>query len=139
MNFSWMPPFHATLNGLSALFITVGVVQIKRGKREKHKACLLTACVFSAIFLISYIVYHSQVGSIPFQGQGWLRKVYFSILFSHTILAIAIVPLIAITLYRALSGRFFLHRKIARFTFPVWLYVSVTGVVIYLMLYHLSA
>lgn len=98
---------------------------------------MLSAFVSSTFFLISYLVYHYQVGSVPFKGQGWIRTVYFAILLTHTILAAAVVPLVIITLRRALKGRFEAHRRIARWTFPVWLYVSITGVIVYVMLYKL--
>src|SRR5437763_3639054 len=110
---------------------------IKQGRMAMHRALMLAALATSSLFLVSYLYYHAHVGSVHFQGQGWSRPVYFSILISHTILAAAIVPLVIITLSRALRERFDRHRKIARWTFPLWLYVSVTGVVIYVMLYHL--
>jgi uncharacterized membrane protein YozB (DUF420 family) len=109
---------------------------IKRGRVAAHRALMLTAVATSTLFLISYLYYHAHVGSVHFQGRGWSRPVYFSILTSHTILAAAIVPLVIVTLSRALSERFDQHRAIARWTYPLWLYVSVTGVVIYFMLYH---
>jgi uncharacterized membrane protein YozB (DUF420 family) len=104
-----------------------------------HRAVMLTALTTSALFLISYLYYHYHVGSVHFRGQGWSRPVYFTILTSHTILAAVIVPLIIITLTRALRERFDRHRMIARWTFPLWMYVSVTGVIVYFMLYHLYA
>jgi putative membrane protein len=104
---------------------------------DAHRACMLSAFGCSTLFLISYLVYHYQVGSVPFKSQGWIRAVYFTILITHTILAAAVVPLVLMTLSRALKGRFAAHRRIARWTFPVWLYVSVTGVVVYVMLYKL--
>jgi len=97
---------------------------------------MLSAFACSTLFLISYLTYHYQVGSVPFGGQGWIRGVYFTVLISHTVLAIAIVPLVLITLYRALSARFDRHKRIARWTFPIWLYVSITGVIVYVMLYR---
>jgi uncharacterized membrane protein YozB (DUF420 family) len=100
---------------------------------------MIAAVVTSSLFLMSYLYYHWQVGSVRFEGQGWIRPVYFAILFSHTVLAAAVVPLVIVTLARALRERFDRHRKIARWTYPIWLYVSVTGVVIYVMLYHLYA
>ena len=118
------------------MLLLVGRSYIKRGRMAAHRAVMITALVSSALFLTSYLYYHWHVGSVHFQGQGWSRPVYFTILISHTILAIAIVPLVIITLSRALRERFDRHRKIARWTFPLWLYVSVTGVVIYFMLYH---
>ena len=99
---------------------------------------MLSAFVCSMLFLISYLIYHYQVGSVPFRGQGWIRPVYFSILLTHTVLATAVVPLALITLSRALRQRFDAHRRLARWTFPIWLYVSVTGVVVYWMLYRLG-
>jgi len=99
---------------------------------------MLSAFTTSTLFLVSYLVYHYHVGSVPFQGQGWLRAVYFAVLVSHTILAVLIVPLVLITLTRGLKGNFDRHKRIARWTFPLWLYVSITGVLVYWMLYHLS-
>ena len=133
------PVINAALNGTSAMLLLAGRWQIKRGRMAAHRALMLTAVCTSALFLTSYLYYHWHVGSIPFQGQGWSRPLYFSILISHTILAVTIVPLVLITLSRALRQRFDRHRAIARWTYPLWLYVSVTGVVIYFMLYHLFA
>jgi uncharacterized membrane protein YozB (DUF420 family) len=137
--FAIFPVLNASLNGTSAVLLLVGRGLIKRGRMAAHRAVMITALVSSSLFLISYLYYHAHVGSVHFQGQGWSRPVYLSILISHTILAAAIVPLVIITLSRALQERFDRHRAIARWTFPLWLYVSVTGVVIYLMLYHLFA
>jgi uncharacterized membrane protein YozB (DUF420 family) len=109
---------------------------IKRGRMAAHRTLMLTAVATSSLFLASYLYYHAHVGSVPFQGQGWSRPVYFTILISHTILAAAIVPLVIITLIRALRESFDRHRAIARWTYPLWLYVSITGVVIYFMLYQ---
>ena len=103
-----------------------------------HRLCMLSAFTTSALFLVSYLTYHYQVGSVPFQGRGWIRFVYFAILISHTILAAAIVPLVLLTLTRALRGRFDRHKRIARWTLPLWLYVSITGVIVYWMLYGLD-
>jgi uncharacterized membrane protein YozB (DUF420 family) len=133
------PVINATLNGTSAVLLVTAHQQIKSGRMAAHRALMLTAVVTSTLFLISYLYYHWHVGSVPFQGHGWFRPVYFSILFSHTILAATIVPLVIITLIRALRERFDRHRAIARWTYPLWLYVSVTGVVIYFMLYRLFA
>ncbi|HXY13578.1 MAG TPA: DUF420 domain-containing protein [Terriglobales bacterium] len=135
--FAIYPVLDASLNGTSAVLLLVGRGLIKRGRLAAHRAVMLTALASSALFLSSYLYYHWHVGSVHFQGQGWSRPVYFSILISHTILAAVIVPLIIITLSRALRERYDRHRVIARWTFPLWLYVSVTGVVIYLMLYKL--
>jgi uncharacterized membrane protein YozB (DUF420 family) len=133
------PVLDATLNGTSAVLLLTGRSLIKRGRMAAHRAVMVTALVSSSLFLGSYLYYHWHVGSVHFQGQGWTRPVYFSILISHTILAAVIVPMIIITLSRALRERFDRHRAIARWTYPLWLYVSVTGVVIYLMLYKLFA
>ena len=104
-----------------------------------HRAFMIAALVTSSLFLVSYLYYHAHVGSVRFQGQGWSRPVYFTILISHTILAAVVVPMVIITLSRALRERFDRHRAIARWTYPVWMYVSITGVVVYVMLYHLFA
>ena len=130
-----LPTLNAALNTLSAVFICAGYLFIRNNNRDAHRRCMVAALACSALFLISYLVYHFQVGSVGFKGQGWIRPVYFAILITHTILAAAVVPLVLITLIRALRERFDAHRRIARWTFPIWLYVSVTGVVIYLMLY----
>jgi putative membrane protein len=135
--FAALPALNATLNALSALLLTGGFVCIRRRSVAAHKACMLTACGTSTLFLVSYLTYHARVGSVPFAGHGWVRPAYFAILLSHTVLAAAIVPLVLVTLTRALQGRFAKHVRIARWTLPLWLYVSVTGVVIYVMLYHL--
>lgn len=132
-----LPSVNAALNSLSAAFLILGFLFIKSKKIKAHKACMLSAFSSSSLFLISYLVYHYQVGSVPFKGLGWIRTVYFTILFTHTILAAAVVPLALITLTRALKEKFAAHRRIARWTFPIWLYVSVTGVVVYWMLYRL--
>lgn len=137
MSVTDLPALNATLNGLSACLLLAGWVFIKRRAIARHRACMLAAFVSSAAFLTSYVVYHLQVGSVPFQGQGLMRIVYFTILIPHVILAAAIVPLSLITLSRALAARFDRHRAIARWTLPLWLFVSVTGVIIYVMLYQL--
>ncbi len=121
------------------MLLVIAHRMIKQGRLAAHRALMLTALGTSTAFLASYLYYHFHVGSIPFQGRGWSRPLYFTILISHTILAAAIVPLIIITLSRALRQRFDLHRRIARWTYPLWLYVSVTGVVVYFMLYHFFA
>jgi uncharacterized membrane protein YozB (DUF420 family) len=130
---------NATLNGASACLLTGGYFFIRRGKVTAHMACMALAFLSSTVFLISYLLYHARVGSVHFQGQGWSRPFYFTLLTSHTLLAVAIVPLAIITLSRALRRRFDRHRRIARWTLPLWLYVSVTGVVVYVMLYHIYA
>jgi uncharacterized membrane protein YozB (DUF420 family) len=128
---------NAALNTLSAVFLCAGYFFIRRQNPRAHRACMLTALGCSALFLISYLVYHYQVGSVAYTGHGWIRAVYFGVLISHTVLATAVVPLALITLTRALRENFPQHRRIARWTFPIWLYVSVTGVIVYLMLYRL--
>jgi len=130
------PQINATLNGASAVLLLIGRNFIKHGRMPAHRATMIAALVSSSLFLTSYLYYHWHVGSVRFQGQGWSRPVYFSILISHTILAVVIVPMVIITLSRALRGRFDRHRAIARWTFPLWMYVSVTGVIVYFMLYH---
>jgi putative membrane protein len=133
---SQLPSLNAALNSLSAAFLIFGFVFIKSKSIKAHKVCMLSAFTSSSLFLISYLVYHFQVGSVPFKGQGGIRLVYFTILLTHTILATVVVPLALVTLFRAFKERFDRHRRIARWTFPIWLYVSVTGVVVYWMLYQ---
>lgn len=133
------PVLDAWLNGTSAVLLVIARRMIKQGRMAVHRALMFTALTSSSLFLISYLYYHWHVGSVRFQGQGWSRPVYFSILISHTILAAAVVPLVVVTLSRALRERFDRHRMIARWTYPVWLYVSISGVVVYLMLYQLFA
>src|SRR5271157_4035532 len=130
---------NATLNATSALLLAAGYAAIRSGKRALHKKLMLSAFAVSCVFLVSYLVYHYRVGHVAFHGQGWIRPVYFALLISHTILAIVIVPLILITLRRAFLERFDKHRQIARWTLPLWFYVSVTGVIVYLMLYQIYA
>ena len=131
-----LPAVNATLNGSAAVLLLWGRYLISRRRVDLHRKVMLTAFGVSVAFLICYIVYHAQVGSVPFQKQGPIRSVYFTILITHTILA-ATVPVLAIlTLRRALRREFEKHRRLARWTFPIWLYVSVTGVIVYLMLYH---
>jgi uncharacterized membrane protein YozB (DUF420 family) len=133
------PALNATWNGSSAVLLLIGRWFIGRRRISIHRAFMIAALVSSSAFLVSYLYYHAHVGSVHFQGQGWSRPVYFSILISHTILAAVVVPMVIITVSRALRERFDRHRAIARWTFPVWMYVSVTGVIIYVMLYHLFA
>jgi putative membrane protein len=134
------PAFNATLNGISALLLAGGYAAIRAGKRDVHKVFMVSAFWVSAAFLVSYVVYHLRVKQLVlFQGQGWIRPVYFTLLTSHTILAIVIVPLILITLRRAWMEKFDKHRRIARWTLPLWFYVCVTGVIVYLMVYQIYA
>ena len=130
---------NATLNAASAVLLTTGYAMIRRGRVLAHKTCMVLAVLSSAAFLVSYLIYHARVGSVAFRGQGWIRPVYFTLLGTHTVLAAAIVPLVLITLTRALREQFDRHKRIARWTLPLWFYVSVTGVVIYFLLYHLYA
>ena len=132
-----LPAVNASLNAISTVLLLTGYVFIRRGERQKHKACMIAALVTSTLFLTSYVIYHAQVGSVPFKGTGWIRTVYFAVLIPHVILAAAVVPPILITVSRALSAKYDKHRRIARWTLPVWLYVSITGVIVYLMLYQL--
>jgi uncharacterized membrane protein YozB (DUF420 family) len=132
-----LPALNALLNATSAVLLFTGYSLIRSGQREAHRKVMLTAFGTSIVFLISYLVYHAQVGSVPFQGTGVLRAVYFTILVSHTILAASVPVLAIITLRRGLKGNYPQHRKIAKWTFPIWMYVSVTGVVVYFMLYWL--
>jgi uncharacterized membrane protein YozB (DUF420 family) len=132
-----LPALNAALNATSALLLLTGYVMIRRGNVGLHRACMLAAVVTSTVFLGSYLTYHAQVGHVAFRGTGLLRGVYLGILLTHTVLAVAIVPLVLVTLARALRERFDRHRRIARVTLPLWGYVSVTGVVVYYMLYHL--
>ena len=132
-----LPTLNAFLNALSAILLASGYYFIRQRRIAAHKRCMVAAVVTSCLFLASYLTYHIQIGSKPFVGQGPIRTVYFSILISHTTLAAAIVPLVIITLRRAWKGNFERHARIARRTLPLWLYVSVTGVVVYWMLYRL--
>jgi uncharacterized membrane protein YozB (DUF420 family) len=131
-----LPTLNAALNASSALLLAAGYAFIRRRRISAHRACMLLALGTSTLFLTSYLVYHARVGSVPYRGVGWLRPTYFVILISHTALAAAIVPLAAITVTRALRGDFARHAAIARITLPIWIYVSITGVVVYLMLYR---
>ena len=132
-----LPTLNATLNTISTVFLTVGFLMIRRRKIVAHRNCMIAAFVVSGLFLTSYLIYHYHAGSTPFEGSGWIRSVYFAVLIPHIILAASILPLALITLYFALRKRFTQHRRIARWTLPIWLYVSVTGIIVYWMLYHL--
>ena len=135
LSFQDLPTVNAFLNGLSAIFLLTGYIQIRSGKPIKHKFFMMSAFSISIVFLICYLIYHYQVGSVGFKGQGFIRPVYFTILISHTILAALVPPLAISAIYRAFKGQLVKHKKIAQWTFPIWLYVSITGVIIYLMLY----
>ena len=137
MNLSDLPAVNASLNGLSAIFLTAGYYFIRRKHQAAHRNCMVAAVCTSILFLISYLVYHSQAGRTVFREPQWFRPIYLTILLTHTVLAVVIVPMVLITLSRAIKGRFELHKKIARWTWPLWVYVSVTGVLIYLLLYQI--
>jgi uncharacterized membrane protein YozB (DUF420 family) len=137
MSVADLPALNATLNATSAVLLTIGYLRIRNGDIRRHKAMMISACVVSTLFLISYVVYHAHIGSKPFPGRGPIRFVYFTILLTHVVLAAAIVPLVVVTLTRGLRARYDAHRRIARWTLPFWLYVSVTGVIVYLMLYQM--
>ncbi len=132
-----LPVINATLNGTNAFLISLGYYFIRQKNRNAHERCMLAALGTSTLFLAFYLIYHFQVGSVRFKGTGWIRTLYLTILLTHTLLAATIVPLVIVTALRALRGRFEQHRLIARWTLPIWLYVSVTGVVIYWMLYRM--
>ena len=132
-----LPALNALLNGASAVLLASGWLAIRRRRIALHRACMLGAFSVSVLFLISYVVYHALAGSRPFTGQGWIRPVYFAVLLTHIVLAAAMVPFVLTTLYRALAADFPRHARLARLTLPVWLYVSVTGVIVYLILYRL--
>ena len=133
---SYLPHLNAILNGTSAVLLFTGYTFIRSRNVVAHRACQIAALVVSLLFLASYLTYHYNHGSTRFLGTGLVRPIYFTVLTSHTILAIVIVPLVTLTFYRAFRGDFLRHRRIARITLPLWLYVSVTGVIVYLMLYH---
>jgi uncharacterized membrane protein YozB (DUF420 family) len=137
LTLSDLPALNASLNATAALLLVIGYMLIRRGRIRQHRAAMIAACATSALFLTSYLIYHANIGSKPFLGRGPIRVVYFTILITHVILAAAVLPLAIVTLSRGLSSRFERHVAIARWTFPIWLYVSVTGVIVYLMLYRM--
>jgi putative membrane protein len=132
-----LPALNALLNSASAVLLTAGWIFVRRRRIAAHRACMLGAFCVSVLFLVSYVTYHTLAGSRPFPGQGWVRGLYFAVLVPHVVLAAAMVPFVLTTLYRALAGDFARHARLARWTLPVWLYVSITGVVVYWLLYHL--
>ena len=134
--YAFFPALNAALNGTSATFLLTGRVFIAKGRITAHRACMIGAVAASALFLACYLFFHFKVGNILFLGQGWARPIYFAILISHVILAIVIVPLAIVTLNRGLRARYDKHRGIARWTWPLWMYVSITGVIVYFMLYQ---
>ena len=135
-NVGVLPTVNALLNTASAVLLTAGFVFIRRRNVAAHRACMLGAFAVSVLFLVSYVVYHAYAGSRPFTGQGWIRPLYFGLLVSHIVLAALIVPLALTTIYRGLSAQLDRHKRLARRTLPIWLYVSITGVIVYLLLYH---
>jgi len=137
MTIADLPALNASLNALASVFLVVGYILIRSGRRDAHKRCMLLALTTSALFLTSYVIYHANAGSVPFRGVGAIRVVYFVVLIPHVILAATILPLALLTAARGLRGDYGRHVRIARWTLPLWLYVSVTGVIVYLMLYHL--
>ncbi len=137
MDYTDLPALNAVLNSASAILVLAGVYFIKQRNVTAHKTCMFAALGVSALFLTSYLIYHYQVGSVRFEREGPIRVIYLGILLTHTVLAAAIVPLVLRTVYLALKNRLDSHRRIARWTFPIWIYVSVTGVVVYLMLYRM--
>jgi putative membrane protein len=136
MDYSLLPHLNAALNATSTVLLIFGLIFILRRQVTAHQICMISALIVSTLFLVSYLVYHAHAGSTRFAGQGIIRPIYFFILITHIILAALILPLIVMTLRRALRGEFALHKRIARWTYPLWLYVSITGVTVYLMLYH---
>jgi putative membrane protein len=138
MDPSILPPINATLNGLATVLLTLGFIFIRHGRKDAHKACMISAFVVSCVFLVCYVLHKILVKGVhtPFGGEGIIRTIYYGMLVSHIILAIAIVPLVLMTMSRALKQRFELHKKIARWTWPLWMYVSVTGVLVYFFLYQ---
>jgi len=137
MSISALPTLNAFLNFTAAVLLGAGLYFIKRKDIQSHKVCMMAALVVSALFLTSYLIYHANVGSVPFGQQGWIRPVYFFILTTHIILAVKVLPLVLLTAFLGLRFRFPQHVPIAKWTFPIWMYVSVTGVVVYLLLYEM--
>jgi putative membrane protein len=137
MKFEYLSTVNALLNFCSFILLLIGYLHIKAGRRKEHKTFMIAAFATSGLFLISYLLYHAKVGSVAFNGEGWSRPVYFSILVSHIVLAATILPMAVLTIYRALKGKFDIHKSLAKKTLPIWLYVSISGVIVYLMLYQI--
>ncbi len=137
MNYTDLPHLNAALNATSTLLLVAGYVGIRRHRRTAHRNCMVAACVTSLAFLISYLTYHAQVGHTRFTDPAWFRPYYLALLLTHLVGAVAILPLVLVTLWRAMRGQFERHRVVARWTWPLWLYVSVSGVLVYWLLYHL--
>ncbi|MGB5107121.1 MAG: DUF420 domain-containing protein [Candidatus Zixiibacteriota bacterium] len=137
MEYSILPSINASLNAISAILLTFGYVNIRRGRRDTHRKFMIAALISSGLFLTFYLIYHYGVGSVPYPHHDWTRPVYFAILIPHVILAVLMTPFIVIAVLHALKGRFEKHRRIVRWLWPVWMFVSVSGIVVYLMLYQL--
>jgi putative membrane protein len=137
MKMEYLSTVNAILNFISFVLLLIGYAHIKAGRKEQHKKYMIVAFGTSGLFMISYLIYHANVGSVAFKGEGWIRPIYFAILISHIILAAVILPMAIITIYRALKGKFDLHKPLAKKTLPIWLYVSLTGVIVYIMLYRI--
>ncbi len=131
-----LPHLNAVLNAVAACFLAAGYYFVRRREFDRHRTCMLSAAVISGIFLVSYVAHRLNAPIFEFRGHGWIRPVYYTLLISHVTLSVAIVPLVAMTLWRALKGRFEMHRRIARWAWPAWMYVSITGIIVYLMLYQ---
>jgi putative membrane protein len=131
---SFLPPIYATINGITAVLLIAAVVAIKNGKRKLHEKLMTTAIACSFVFLVMYVAYHMTADSTKFGGEGWIKGVYFFILISHILLSIIIIPMVLFTYVRALAGQFDRHKKLSKITFPIWLYVAITGVIVYLMI-----
>ena len=136
MSIQDLPAINATLNALSGILLLIGYLLIRARRIEQHRLCMIAAFAMSSLFLVCYVIYHAQVGSVPFTRQGFVRPVYFTILITHVSLAFVLLPMAIVTLSRGLKARYALHRRLARWTFPIWLYVSVTGVLVYVLLYQ---
>lgn len=130
----FLPPIYATINGMTAILLVIAVFQIRKGNRKMHERLMKTAIICSVLFLVMYVAYHMTSDSTPYGGEGFIKYVYYFILLTHILLSIIVIPFVLITYVRAISGQFYMHRKIARITYPLWLYVAVTGVVVYLMI-----
>lgn len=135
--YNYLPHLNAILNSVSAFLLLIGRMRIRHGDRIRHRRLMISALISSSLFLVSYLAYHAHAGTMRFQGRGPARMIYLAILFSHTLLAAVIVPLVLVTLTLALKEKYARHRKCARIAFPVWLYVSVTGVIVYILLYQM--
>jgi len=133
-DFTFLPPIYASINGLTAILLVLALIAIKQGKKDTHRKLMLTCLILSACFLIMYVIYHMTSESTSFGGEGSIRIVYFIILISHILLSVAVIPLVLFTFVKALAERFDKHKKLARITFPIWLYVAITGVIVYLMI-----